>query len=81
MCKGTIAYIIYMSPEPTGRINRSIDFRTNFYSLGALFYQLLTGNYLKGIILYIKFTLVLQKMGSSKESMLKIYRMKLRHPL
>lgn len=31
-----------MSPEQTGRMNRSLDYRTDFYSLGATFYQLLT---------------------------------------
>ncbi|SMF76797.1 AAA family ATPase [Pseudobacteriovorax antillogorgiicola] len=33
----------YISPEQTGRMNRSIDYRTDFYSLGAAFYFLLTG--------------------------------------
>jgi PAS domain S-box-containing protein len=31
----------YMSPEQTGRMNRAIDYRTDFYSLGATFYQVL----------------------------------------
>ncbi|MDJ0734541.1 MAG: AAA family ATPase [Nostocaceae cyanobacterium] len=38
--EGTLAYI---SPEQTGRMNRVIDYRTDFYSLGATFYHLLTG--------------------------------------
>ncbi|MBE9039574.1 serine/threonine-protein kinase PknK, partial [Oscillatoriales cyanobacterium LEGE 11467] len=38
--EGTLAY---MSPEQTGRMNRSLDYRTDFYSLGITFYQLLTG--------------------------------------
>jgi serine/threonine protein kinase len=38
--EGTLAY---MSPEQTGRMNRAIDYRTDFYSLGATFYELLTG--------------------------------------
>lgn len=38
--EGTLSYI---SPEQTGRMNRSIDYRTDFYSLGATFYELLTG--------------------------------------
>ena len=33
----------YMSPEQTGRMNRAVDYRTDFYSLGATFYELLTG--------------------------------------
>ncbi|WP_016950021.1 ATP-binding sensor histidine kinase [Anabaena sp. PCC 7108] len=39
--EGTFAY---MSPEQTGRMNRAIDYRTDFYSLGVTFYQLLTAN-------------------------------------
>ncbi|MGE0354288.1 MAG: sigma 54-interacting transcriptional regulator [Gemmatimonadales bacterium] len=38
---GTLAY---MSPEQTGRMNREIDFRTDLYSLGASFYEILTGH-------------------------------------
>ncbi|MBD2181765.1 ATP-binding protein [Aerosakkonema funiforme] len=38
--EGTLAYI---SPEQTGRMNRPIDYRTDLYSLGVTFYQLLTG--------------------------------------
>ena len=38
--EGTLPYI---SPEQTGRMNRSIEYRTDFYSLGITFYQLLTG--------------------------------------
>jgi predicted ATPase/signal transduction histidine kinase len=38
--EGTLPYI---SPEQTGRINRTIDYRTDFYALGVTFYQLLTG--------------------------------------
>ena len=37
--EGTLAYI---SPEQTGRMNRSIDYRSDFYSLGVTFYELLT---------------------------------------
>lgn len=37
--EGTLAYI---SPEQTGRMNRLVDYRSDFYSLGATFYELLT---------------------------------------
>lgn len=33
----------YLSPEQTGRMNRSIDFRTDFYSLGVTLFELLIG--------------------------------------
>ena len=33
----------YLSPEQTGRMNRPVDYRTDFYSLGVSFYQMLTG--------------------------------------
>ncbi|TGK29505.1 GAF domain-containing protein [Leptospira gomenensis] len=35
--------IHYVSPEQTGRMNRSVDYRSDFYSLGVTFYELLTG--------------------------------------
>jgi len=38
--EGTLAYL---SPEQTGRMNRTVDYRTDFYSLGVTFYELLTG--------------------------------------
>jgi PAS domain S-box-containing protein len=37
---GTLAY---MAPEQTGRMNRSVDSRSDLYSLGVTFYQMLTG--------------------------------------
>jgi len=33
----------YISPEQTGRMNRDVDYRTDFYSLGIVFYEMLTG--------------------------------------
>jgi len=38
--EGTLAY---MSPEQTGRINRVVDYRTDYYSLGVTFFEMLTG--------------------------------------
>jgi PAS domain S-box-containing protein len=37
---GTLAY---MAPEQTGRMNRSMDARSDLYSLGITFYEMLTG--------------------------------------
>jgi PAS domain S-box-containing protein len=37
---GTLAY---MAPEQTGRMNRSIDARSDLYALGVTLYQMLTG--------------------------------------
>ncbi|WP_198648556.1 AAA family ATPase [Cyanothece sp. BG0011] len=39
LIEGTLAY---MSPEQTGRMNRKIDYHTDFYSLGVTFYEMLT---------------------------------------
>jgi diguanylate cyclase (GGDEF)-like protein len=41
LLEGTLAY---MSPEQTGRSNRNVDFRSDFYSLGVTFYEMLTGS-------------------------------------
>ncbi len=40
LLQGTLAYL---SPEQTGRMNRLLDYRTDFYSLGVTFYELLSG--------------------------------------
>ncbi|MCP5161390.1 MAG: AAA family ATPase [Hahellaceae bacterium] len=39
--EGVLAYI---SPEQTGRMNRSLDYRSDFYTLGCTFYHLLSGH-------------------------------------
>ncbi|MBD2593309.1 AAA family ATPase [Nostoc spongiaeforme FACHB-130] len=40
LLEGSLAYL---SPEQTGRMNRLIDYRTDFYSLGVTLYQMLVG--------------------------------------
>jgi predicted ATPase/signal transduction histidine kinase len=35
--------LLYVSPEQTGRMNRMVDYRTDLYSLGVTFYEMLTG--------------------------------------
>ena len=35
--------LLYISPEQTGRMNRVLDYRSDFYSLGATLYELFTG--------------------------------------
>jgi predicted ATPase/GAF domain-containing protein/HPt (histidine-containing phosphotransfer) domain-containing protein len=40
LLEGTLAYL---SPEQTGRMNRAVDYRSDFYALGMTFYELLTG--------------------------------------
>lgn len=38
--EGTLAYL---SPEQTGRMNRGVDFRADFYAFGVTLFELLTG--------------------------------------
>lgn len=38
--EGTLAYL---APEQTGRMNRGVDYRTDFYGLGVTLYEVLTG--------------------------------------
>ncbi len=38
-----IGNLLYISPEQTGRMNRSVDYRSDFYSLGITFYEMFTG--------------------------------------
>ncbi|MEM6299271.1 MAG: serine/threonine-protein kinase, partial [Bacteroidota bacterium] len=39
--EGTLPYI---APEQTGRMNRTVDYRADLYSLGVTFYEMLTGH-------------------------------------
>ena len=41
LIEGTLPYV---SPEQTGRMNRAVDYRTDLYSLGVCYYQMLIGN-------------------------------------
>lgn len=40
LIEGTLQYI---SPEQTGKMNRVVDYRADYYSLGVTFYEMLTG--------------------------------------
>ncbi|MGB5900172.1 MAG: AAA family ATPase [Geitlerinemataceae cyanobacterium] len=42
--RGLEENLAYISPEQTGRMNRILDYRTDFYSLGVTFYELLIGH-------------------------------------
>ena len=40
LVEGTLAYI---SPEQTGKMNRAIDYRSDYYSMGVTYYEIFTG--------------------------------------
>jgi len=44
MLGGMEGTLTHVSPEQTGRMNRGIDYRTDYYSLGITLYELLTGH-------------------------------------
>ena len=37
--QGTRRSLAYVPPEGTGRVNRAVDYRADFYSLGVVFYE------------------------------------------
>lgn len=39
----TVGSLTYISPEQTGRIYRQLDYRSDFYSLGAVLYEMVVG--------------------------------------
>lgn len=40
---GAAGALPYLSPEQTGRMNRELDYRSDFYSLGVTLFELMTG--------------------------------------
>lgn len=38
-----LAYMSYLAPEQTGRLNWEVDYRVDLYALGAIFYEMLSG--------------------------------------
>ncbi len=49
--EGTLAYL---APEQAGRMNRGVDYRTDFYALGVTLYELLTRAYLQSLDMGLK---------------------------
>ena len=43
MSEGQERWLAFISPEMTGRMNRMVDYRSDFYSMGATLYRLITG--------------------------------------
>ncbi|MEO0769344.1 MAG: serine/threonine-protein kinase PknK, partial [Cyanobacteria bacterium J06649_4] len=43
LAKGLEGTLAYLAPEQTGRMNRGIDYRADFYALGVTLYELLVG--------------------------------------
>ncbi len=41
--EGLAGTLLYISPEQTGRTNKPVDYRSDFYSLGVTFFQMATG--------------------------------------
>ncbi|MBP6984991.1 MAG: AAA family ATPase [Alphaproteobacteria bacterium] len=59
----------YMSPEQTGRMNRPIDYRSDYYSLGITFYEMLTGSLpftSNDPLEYVHFHLAIEPKSASK---------------
>lgn len=42
--QGTRRSLAYIPPEGTGRVNRGVDYRADFYSLGVVFYEVSLSN-------------------------------------
>jgi predicted ATPase/class 3 adenylate cyclase/predicted Ser/Thr protein kinase len=38
-----VGHFFYISPEQTGRMNRSLDYRSDYYSMGITFYEMILG--------------------------------------
>src|SRR4051812_15989904 len=43
-CKDLEGTLPYLAPEQTGRMNREVDQRSDYYALGVTFFELLTGS-------------------------------------
>jgi serine/threonine protein kinase len=71
LLEGTLSYI---SPEQTGRMNRLIDYRTDFYSLGATLYHLILGFLLSNpTTLWSLFMLISQKIRLHRILLTKVF--------